>query len=253
MLLHTCVLTCALCVLLAVWQWVGSFTPTELLWKNHTSLEFLVPEGAGFDLQVRVQTRGQWSANTANLFEYDPPKLLDLEIHTSNGAELDRPGTVGGDIVTLTGTSMSTFDGVIVLAGGRINDPQRCVDILDPEERALCTKYHHVRTIGAGPDLKKHDHEEVKFLMPEGMGTDIEVYLIVGGRTSTESPRLTLSYRAPSVERVSPDISHARGDKVLIIGSDFGENDDPRNQNVRPALPAHTPRTAPPRRAWPPL
>ena len=212
---------------------LGTYSPSTLLSFNHTTAEFLIPEGAGFDLQVTVRANGQTSAHLPTLrFEYDPPMLETIAIHSLAGAILDRPSTVGGDVITLTGKSLSKFDGSVVLTGGRIHDSTRCN--MHPEgsaARRQCTLYGDTRTVRSA-ELTSHDHNEVVFPMPEGMGTDITVHMVVGGRTSIESPRLEVSYSPPDVDRVSPDVSHARGDVVQFIGDDFGEDADPRNQNI---------------------
>ena len=208
---------------------LGAYSPTpaQVLSVNHTALVFLVPEGAGADLQVVVTANGQRSADRpADVFSYDPPRLTAMSLHSAAGALLRDVTTTGGDIVTLEGVSLSRFDAQVVLTGGRILDPTRCA-----AGNITCNRYGR-RRVMEWSDLASHDHERVTFAMPEGMGTNISVHMVVGGRASIEWPRLRLDYRPPAVDRVTPDISHARGDHVDIIGLDFGENDDPRNHII---------------------
>ena len=150
---------------------VGPFPvpAVDMLVFNHTYIKFKTPEGLGDNLLVTVVAADQTSEDDQR-FHYDPPEITEVQLHSKAGATLSTVGTVGGDVVTVVGTSLGKAEAVVYIEGGRLRDPLRC----EGQDPLTCTLYGPSRIL-AEAELLEHDHEVIKFTMPAGMGTNIVV------------------------------------------------------------------------------
>jgi len=195
---------------------VGTFFPNSTLVHsfNHTDIIFTLPEGSDAGLIVRVGAGQQLSENDDVVFNYDAPELFYADIE-EKGIPRDDMATVGGAKITLHGTSMGRSRGEVFLRGYGTG-------------RLLSGSLYNEYTVVDSDELILHTHTMVSFTMPEGMGTDVEVSLVVGGRAS-EGERVVLHYRSPELQSVSPNRANSRGDRVSLMGLDFGET---ANQSI---------------------
>jgi hypothetical protein len=145
--------------------------------SNHSVIVCTSPVGNGASKQVIVTVASQQSTNF-RLFSYTAPTLLSLSPTTAP--------TVGGSLLTLTGTSLGVSDIVITVGG-----------LPCPRDTAT-------------------SHTQVTCVLPAGQGVNVPVILTTA---SLPSNRLNFNYSAPVVLSVVPlggTWTRGRGATVLF-------------------------------------
>ena len=196
--------------------WPTSDTPgvdAEIVSWNHTTIQFLMPEGVGVGLLVVPfvggQTPSDLTGSTPLLFSYDPPSLLGfgrsdrqpsqcLPIQSCyNGTQYcnEVPAqcydTAGSYPLVLVGESFGRIPGGVTI-GGR-----------------ACTPI---------PGINQTDYT-ITCMVPQGYGDSNDIVVVAGGRASNA---LQFKYDPPIIQSIFPSTPDANGQVVKLQGKNFG-------------------------------
>lgn len=204
--------------------------PIPITFQNHTHITFEVPEGHGQNRAVQVTVGGQHATHTAFLFSYHAPTFTRMEQPAACTARVRTTNcgspTVGGFPLTLHGENLGgpTMLGLMrVIVEGRGDAPSRhiCCD--------TCSNLMSLRSsffpTGGGDEacaccVQSQDHEVITILAPEGVGRDQPVELTYDYANWVFKSSLT--YDAPYVNFINPQVGDANGDTLTLHGINFG-------------------------------
>ena len=166
-------------------------TNVARIW-DHDSVVFQLPSGNGVGHHVEISVSGQ--TDVSYEFDYEPPVIFE--------AVPNRGPTVG------TTTKNKKF---IVLNGKNFGDHDAQVHLGSGE---LCEGENSV----IGPDvcmyrctILEHDHEQIKIMLPAGIGFNLPFRVSVGGQVSNMN--VLFNYSIPIVHSIYP--LHGRTDGYL--------------------------------------
>jgi hypothetical protein len=125
----------------------------------------------------------------------------------------DRDSTSGGYTVVLKGSNFGSYDQAVYWAGVDVTT----LSDVDGESCTVCKLAD-----GTSADTECDD-ETIKFVVPQGVGDNIPVYVMRGSTQSTTT--MYFSYDAPYITDVSPSTPDAQGDVLYIQGRNFGPSE----------------------------
>jgi len=208
---------------------VPIFVPhtSALVW-NHTHVIFYLPEGAGSNLNVRVNSNGHNNTKTTAKFTYDPPKIFSI---ASNDGSLKCSPTIKalrvarGDGKPFV-VQKAIYPAYAISCFPTSSDPIKVIRIIGesfgaPALPVLVTINGKVcSTVG-------HTHTFIDCNLPNGIGEDVTLTVLVGGRSNL-LPSPKFSYDPPIVRGVTPNRPNAiNGEYIEISGHNFGPFDSP--------------------------
>ena len=136
----------------------------QMVGSTNTFIECIPPEGQGNDIQVLVNVDGQ---ETYATIAYKKPVINSIDPATGPTS-----GSIEGSPVnvTITGENFGT-KGVIQILGGPTY-------------------------------IRKYDHQEITFLLPEGYGENVQVLLLPQGWGEAGTAKAIFSYELPSINKI---------------------------------------------------
>jgi hypothetical protein len=200
---------------------------SALVW-NHTHVVFYLPEGAGSNLNVRVNSYGHNNTKTFAKFSYDPPKVFG--VGSNDGSLKCSP--------TLKAVRVARGDGKPFVAQKAIypsyaiscfptsSDPVKVVRISGESFGAPALPVL-VTINGKVCSTVAHTHTFIDCNLPNGIGEDVTLTVVVGGRSNL-LPSPLFSYDPPMILGVTPNRPNAiNGEYLEISGHNFGPIDSP--------------------------
>eukprot|EP00002_Diphylleia_rotans_P014939 TRINITY_DN28_c0_g1_i1.p1 TRINITY_DN28_c0_g1~~TRINITY_DN28_c0_g1_i1.p1 ORF type:complete len:732 (+),score=160.24 TRINITY_DN28_c0_g1_i1:87-2282(+) len=168
--------------------YVGEYRSPNTRWISANAVELLTPKGVGKGLVVSVVVGDQRSAERV-LYNYDAPTIESIT--PSNGP------TTGGASVIVKGSNFGPrYSMPVVSVGGK-----NCV----------FTTWR--------------DDSKLECSLPDGVGTNKQVVVNVGGQASTE--KIIFSYDAPTISSIHPISGPPAGKTpITIMGTNFGHMGD---------------------------
>ena len=172
---------------------VGGRSCASPTWVSTHELTCTVPPGTGRQREVRVTIAGQRSAPTS--IDYEAPEVLaagklsgkSSSFRTSGGETLVVRGRNFGEPSSSSKSSVSVF-----------------------VSSAVCA------------DAKIVSDQEIRCVVPKGVGADVPVTVRVDGQAS--KPKKVLEYSVPTIDRIEPTKA-AASTEITVIGANFGAED----------------------------
>ena len=200
---------------------------SSILW-NHTHVIFYLPEGAGSNLNVRVNSYGHNNTATSARFSYDPPKIFG--VGSNDGSLKCSP--------TLKALRVARGDGKPFVVQKAIypsypiscfptsSDPFKVIRISGESFGAPALPVL-VTINGKVCSTVSHTHTYIDCNLPNGIGENVILSVVVGGRSNL-LPSPKFSYDPPMVLGVTPNRPNAiNGEYLEISGHNFGPFDSP--------------------------
>eukprot|EP00163_Fabomonas_tropica_P033242 TRINITY_DN863_c0_g1_i5.p1 TRINITY_DN863_c0_g1~~TRINITY_DN863_c0_g1_i5.p1 ORF type:complete len:6170 (-),score=768.16 TRINITY_DN863_c0_g1_i5:895-19404(-) len=165
---------------------IGGTVCSNPVWLSGTSMLCSVPAGVGLNLVVTVTIGGNTN-NPGARFTYAPPTVTLASLQTGP--------TLGGSVVTLSGTNFGVAGNSVVLKVGGIACQNPTNNVLS--------------------DTK------VKCVVPAGIGYNRDIFIDASGQDTTLSNAWT--YLAPTVLTITPTTGGTSGGYMATIaGTNFG-------------------------------
>jgi large repetitive protein len=167
--------------------------PCKVISNDFRHIVFELPEGQGTELPVVVEWKRQTSEPV--FFSYDAPVITDIDPATRGREQEASFPTQGGEF-TLSGNNFG-LEGQVTI-GGTVSE------------------------------IISWDHTQVVCSVPPGRGTDLPVYLLVGGRghnrlgNPTYGQPIVLSYHPPEITAITWRPNDYGRTELTISGENFG-------------------------------
>jgi VCBS repeat-containing protein len=203
-------------------------SPLAIQYRTYR-LDCLTPPGAGKDLPIVVTVPGgQSQANPDFVFSYAPPTITDV-VDASFSSTSYLSATVRG----IPNNGIPTVGAQLELRGadfGAADVPNLAAAAQVRITLASTSPDLTARRVFVVP-VSSWTHTSLRFTMPAGYGTLVDLTLLVGGQSSADvsvgsaaAPSPTLvRYSAPTVASVSPQLQPTTGGTLLaVVGSNFG-------------------------------
>ena len=177
---------------------------------SDTEMTCTAPPGVGYGLDIVVNIRGASTLNTGyGMFRYASPNVTSVR----------PPGTVGGELL-LYGENFGPVtpngaEGPVVVVSRTRMEP-----VFGGMELVTITKTVTDCAV-------KVAHTAIRCIVSEGTGTGYDVTVSVSGLVSLETGLGIMSYAAPIVDLVRPEVERQPGPTLVsITGRNFGNPDD---------------------------
>jgi hypothetical protein len=208
---------------------VPIFVPhtAALVW-NHTHVVFHLPEGAGSNLNVRVNSNGHNNTKTSAKFSYDPPKVFG--VGSNDGSLKCSPTLKAVRVARGDGKSFvvqkAIYPTYAISCFPTSSDPFKIIRISGESFGAPALPVL-VSINGKVCSTVSHSHTYIDCNLPNGIGEDVTLSVVVGGRSNL-LPSPTFSYDPPIIRGVTPNRPNAiNGEYLEISGHNFGPFDSP--------------------------
>ena len=181
-------------------------TPSCTMQTPHASLVCTTAEGAaGASIAWTVEVDGQRS--TAPRTSAAPPVVLRV-----GGAAAQHARSAGGDELVVHGAEFASDQSAL--------DWVRLGDVGDADEEeggASSTWFEATRCAIVA------EHQTIRCAFPPGGGRELPVRVSIGGqRSAPTAASATVSYAAPTITRVAPNLTATDEDAVTLTGANLG-------------------------------
>jgi hypothetical protein len=184
--------------------------PIPVLQHTHTSLIFRVPPGFGKNRQVLLNVGGLTNIYQKYLINYMKPHLQRV-VQPSDCTAVIRTTacgspTIGGFDLILMGKNFQA--GFNLKVGKNV-----CCDTCPTKEDTV---------VKCPCCIKKLTHTKIEVKAPPGVGVNIPIVIQY---PDYDEWKLTtaMSYDAPHINYINPQIGNANGEEILIAGINFGD------------------------------
>ena len=182
---------------------------------SHTAIECIAAEGVGGDLAFTAMVGFQASPASAARIGYTAPAITGL----LGGTDVDLSNllTVGGEVITVTGTDFGPLSPNPCAADSACNEVSMAYG-LTMNALVGATAQNCTVTVS---------HTEMTCTSSAGVGKGLQVKATVGGQEGAAAPgNLNVSYHRPVINEMTPLAGTSLGGVLVTLTGEYFGNDD---------------------------